>query len=164
MAERPRRTSGRRAAAVAVLRAGGLVAFPTETVYGLGADAVEPRGRARGSSASRAAPPTTRSSSTWPRRPRCPGWAAAVPAAAAALAEACWPGPLTLLLRRRADVDATSTGGRDTVGLRVPAHPLALELLRAFDGGSPHRRPTASAGSARRRPPTSAPTSATTST
>ena len=51
------------------------------------------------------------------------------------LAEACWPGPLTLLLVRRPEVDATVTGGRDTIGLRVPAHPLALELLRAFDGG-----------------------------
>ena len=61
-----------------------------------------------------------------------PRWAAAVPPAAAALAEACWPGPLTLLLPRRADVDATVTGGRDTVGLRVPAHPLALELLRGL--------------------------------
>ena len=64
-----------------------------------------------------------------------PRWAAAVPPAAAALAEACWPGPLTLLLPRRPDVDATVAGGHDTIGLRVPAHPLALQLLQVFDGG-----------------------------
>lgn len=122
------------AAAVAVLRAGGLVAFPTETVYGLGADAANPE-------AVRAVYRVKRRPADHPlivhvasagavRR-----WATEVPPAAAALAEACWPGPLTLLLARRPDVDATVAGGRDTIGLRVPAHPLALALLEAFDGG-----------------------------
>ena len=50
-------------------------------------------------------------------------------------ADACWPGPLTLLLHRRPGVDPTVTGGRDTIGLRVPSHLLALELLAAFGGG-----------------------------
>jgi L-threonylcarbamoyladenylate synthase len=62
-------------------------------------------------------------------------WARDVPATAEALAGTFWPGPLTLLLKRRPDVDPTVSGGRDTVGLRVPAHPIAHELLRAFGGG-----------------------------
>ena len=122
------------AAAVAVLRSGGLVAFPTETVYGLGADASNPEAvravyRVKGRPADHPLIVHVASAAAVPR------WAAAVPPAAAALAEACWPGPLTLLLPRRADVDATVAGGRDTIGLRVPAHPLALQLLEAFDGG-----------------------------
>jgi L-threonylcarbamoyladenylate synthase len=63
-----------------------------------------------------------------------PRWAADVPPVAARLADACWPGPLTVLLRRRPDVDATATGGRATIGLRVPAHPLALDLIDRFGG------------------------------
>ena len=62
-------------------------------------------------------------------------WAAEVPDAAAVLAGALWPGPLTLLLERAPHVPDVVTGGRPTVGLRVPDHPLALELLRTFDGG-----------------------------
>ena len=117
-----------------MLRAGGLVAFPTETVYGLGADASNPEAvravyRVKGRPADHPLIVHVASAAAVPR------WAAAVPPAAAALAEACWPGPLTLLLPRRADVDATVAGGRDTIGLRVPAHPLALQLLEAFDGG-----------------------------
>jgi L-threonylcarbamoyladenylate synthase len=122
------------AAAVAVLRAGGLVAFPTETVYGLGADASNPEAvravyRVKGRPADHPLIVHVASAGAVPR------WAVEVPPAAAALAEACWPGPLTLLLVRRPDVDATVAGARDTIGLRVPAHPLALALLEAFDGG-----------------------------
>jgi L-threonylcarbamoyladenylate synthase len=62
-------------------------------------------------------------------------WAAAVPETAERLAAAFWPGPLTLVLKRAADVLDAVTGGQDTVGLRVPFHPLALDLLRAFGGG-----------------------------
>ncbi len=121
-------------AAVEVLRAGGLVAFPTETVYGLGADAANPAAVRR----------------LYEVKGR-PGdhplivhiaasgllldWADTVPPAAEALAAACWPGPLTMVLARRPEVDATVAGGRDTIGLRVPSHPLALELLHAFGGG-----------------------------
>jgi len=64
-----------------------------------------------------------------------PRWAAEVPAGARRLAEACWPGPLTLLLRKSPRVPDATTGGLPNVGLRVPAHPLALELLRRFAGG-----------------------------
>jgi L-threonylcarbamoyladenylate synthase len=122
------------AAAVAVLRAGGLVAFPTETVYGLGADAANPDAvrrvyRVKGRPAGHPLIVHVGSAAA------LPDWAAAVPPAAEALAAACWPGPLTLLLPRRPDVDATVAGGRDSIGLRVPAHPLALELLHAFGGG-----------------------------
>ena len=120
--------------AVDVLRGGGLVAFPTETVYGLGADA---------SSAA-----AVRRLFAVKRRPAdhpvivhlgdpalLPEWASHVPDAAAGLARACWPGPLTVVVRRAARVPDAVTGGRDTVGLRVPDQPLALELLRAFGGG-----------------------------
>jgi L-threonylcarbamoyladenylate synthase len=64
-----------------------------------------------------------------------PEWARDVPEPAAVLAAACWPGPLTLLLRRAARVRDAVTGGRDTVGLRVPAHPLTASLLERFGGG-----------------------------
>ena len=120
--------------AVGVLRAGGLVALPTETVYGLGADARNLRAVNRIFAAK--------------RRPadhplivhiadaaQLHDWCADVPAAAALLAEALWPGPLTLILRRAAHVLDAVTGGQDTIGLRVPAHPVALVLLREFAGG-----------------------------
>ncbi len=121
-------------AAVEVLRAGGLVAFPTETVYGLGADAsnaaavtriFEVKGRPLGH------PLIVHLSSA----DQLDEWAGAIPRDARRLAEACWPGPLTLLLPRSTRVPDVVTGGRSTVGLRVPAHPVALALLRAFGGG-----------------------------
>jgi L-threonylcarbamoyladenylate synthase len=62
-------------------------------------------------------------------------WAREVPAHAAALAARFWPGPLTLVLRRASGVGDELTGGQDTIGLRVPGHPVALELLREFGGG-----------------------------
>jgi L-threonylcarbamoyladenylate synthase len=120
--------------AVAVLRAGGLVAFPTETVYGLGADATNPQAVARVFAVK--GRPTGHPLIVHLAPSADLGcWAAEVPDAARILAEACWPGPLTLLLRRSALVPDAVTGGRDTVGLRVPAHPVALALLEAFGGG-----------------------------
>jgi len=121
-------------AALAVLRSGGLVAIPTETVYGLAADAANPEAvrrifTAKGRPADHplivhlAAPE------------QLDEWAAEVPRAAAALADACWPGPLTLLVPRAAHVLDVVTGGRESVGIRVPAHPLTTELLRRFGGG-----------------------------
>ncbi len=120
--------------AAAVLKSGGLVAFPTETVYGLGADASNPDAVAKIYAAK--------------RRPadhplivhlavgvQLPLWAREIPAAAHALAKAFWPGPLTLILKRAAAVLDAVTGGQDTVALRVPSHPVALSLLRAFGGG-----------------------------
>jgi L-threonylcarbamoyladenylate synthase len=117
--------------AVDRLRAGGLVAIPTETVYGLGADAEQPaavarifavKGRPIGHPLIVHLPSVDALDD---------GWTVDVPTAARILAEACWPGPLTLLLRRGPRVLDAITGGRDTVGLRVPAHPLTDRLLRA---------------------------------
>jgi L-threonylcarbamoyladenylate synthase len=120
--------------AVRVLRAGGLVAFPTETVYGLGADAGNP-------SALRQLYAVKRRPARHPvivhlgAAEQVDDWAADVPDAARILASTFWPGPLTMVLRRTARVVDEVTGGRDTVGLRVPAAPLALELLAEFGGG-----------------------------
>lgn len=122
------------ARAVARLRAGGLVAFPTETVYGLGADA----GNA---AAVRAIFEAKGRPSDHPvivhlgDAAQAGEWAQSMPAYARALAAEFWPGPLTLVLPRGARVPDVVTGGHPTVGLRVPAHPVALRLLCAFDGG-----------------------------
>jgi L-threonylcarbamoyladenylate synthase len=121
-------------AAVDVLRRGGLVAFPTETVYGLGADAANPEAVARifvAKGRPRSHPVIVHVAETAAAKE----WAAQVPDFAAALADAFWPGPLTLVLPRSDLVPDAVTGGLATVGLRVPAQPLALELLSAFGGG-----------------------------
>lgn len=122
------------AAAVTVLREGGLVAFPTETVYGLGADARDPDAVAR-LFAVKGRPSDHPVIVHLGSRAELDDWARTVPPAALELAEACWPGPLTLLLPRAAHVPDAVTGGRDTVGLRVPAHPVAQALLGAFGSG-----------------------------
>ena len=122
------------ARAVATLRAGGLVAFPTETVYGLGADAANPEALARLYAVKRR-PVEHPVIVHLGRADDLDAWARTVPRPARLLAEACWPGPLTLVLERTARVPDAATGGLDTVGLRVPAHPLALELLAEFGGG-----------------------------
>lgn len=113
------------------LAQGGLVAFPTETVYGLGADAGQAQAvaqiyAAKGRPAGHPlivhlAPDTPLAS-----------WAAHVPKAAHRLVEAFWPGPLTLILPRAAHVSVSVTGGQDTVGLRCPSHPVAQALLTQF--------------------------------
>jgi len=120
--------------AAAALRAGKLVAFPTETVYGLGADAENVAAVARIFAVKRrpANHPLIVHVASAEELPR---WASHVPDAAWRLAEAYWPGPLTLLLRKAPRVPSETTGGLDSVGLRVPAHPLALQLLRTFGGG-----------------------------
>jgi L-threonylcarbamoyladenylate synthase len=121
-------------AAVAVLRRGGLVAFPTETVYGLGADATNPEAVARlfeVKGRPRSHPLIVHLAETSGLKE----WAAHVPDEAWALADAFWPGPLTLILNRAAAVPDAVTGGLDTVGLRVPAQPLARSLLHRFGGG-----------------------------
>lgn len=120
--------------AAALLRAGALVAFPTETVYGLGAHARDAAAVAR-----------VYALKGRPRRhplivhlseaAAMADWVAAVPAAAVDLAAAYWPGPLTLVLPARDDVPMSVTGGAATVALRVPGHPLALALLRALGAG-----------------------------
>ncbi len=119
------------AEAARALRAGDLVAFPTETVYGLGADADDPRAVARIFAAKRR--PADHPVIVHLAEPEDVGaWAREVPPGAAALARAFWPGPLTLILPRAAHVSDAVTGGQDAVGLRVPSHPVARALLRAF--------------------------------
>lgn len=122
------------AAALARLRAGELVAFPTETVYGLGADAENPAAVARiyALKGRPAGHPVIVHLGDAGQLDR---YAAAVLDSARRLAAAFWPGPLTLILRRGAHVPDAVTGGQDTVGLRVPAHPLAQALLAAFGRG-----------------------------
>jgi len=122
------------AQAVEILRSGGLVAFPTETVYGLGADASDPVAvrrvfAAKGRPADHPLIVHLASASD------IDDWADDVPPLARALADAFWPGPLTIVLRRSARVPDAVTAGLPTVGLRVPAHPVALALLEAFGGG-----------------------------
>ncbi len=119
------------ARAVELLRAGELVAFPTETVYGLGADASNPAAVAR-IFAAKGRPADHPlivhvAGHDWVER-----WAENVPEAAWELMETFWPGPLTLILKKQSWVPDAVTGGQDTVGLRVPGHPVALELLRRF--------------------------------
>jgi L-threonylcarbamoyladenylate synthase len=121
--------------AVEALRRGGLVAFPTETVYGLGADASNPTA-VRRLYAVKGRPPEHPVIIHVAGGERLEDWARDVPHFATKLAEACWPGPLTLVLRRRPDrVSDEVTGGAETVAIRVPAQPLALTLLRSFAGG-----------------------------
>ena len=117
--------------AAKALRAGALVAFPTETVYGLGADAESAEAVARiYSTKGRPAdhPLIVHIDSI----DRMGEWSSDIPAYAIALARDYWPGPMTLVLKRSEIAGDFITGGQDTVGLRVPAHPLALGLLQAF--------------------------------
>jgi len=122
------------AGAAAALARGDLVAFPTETVYGLGADAENPAAVAKIYAAK--------------GRPQdhpvivhvAPGadidyWTTDVPDAARQLVQAFWPGPLTLILKRNAHIPDAVSGGQDTVGIRCPSHPVAMQLLQAFKGG-----------------------------
>ncbi len=122
------------ARAVELLRAGELVALPTETVYGLGADALNPQAVGR-IFAAKGRPADHPLIVHLPDAEHLPRWARSIPREAAALARVFWPGPLTLILPREADVPDAVTGGQDTVGLRVPDHPVALALLRALDSG-----------------------------
>lgn len=120
--------------AARALREGGLIGLPTETVYGLGADASNELA-VRRIFAVKGRPSNHPlivhvASAEVARR-----WAASWPDEAARLANAFWPGPLTLIVKRSSLASDAVTGGQDTVGLRVPDHPLALELLRVFDGG-----------------------------
>ena len=114
--------------AVECLTGGGLVAIPTETVYGLGADADDAVAVAR-IFAVKGRPVDHPLIVHVSGADELVSWAEEVPAAAELLAATCWPGPLTLLLPRAARVLDAVTGGRDSVGLRAPAHPLTQELL-----------------------------------
>jgi L-threonylcarbamoyladenylate synthase len=120
--------------ALAVVRRGGLVAIPTETVYGLAADASN-EGAVRRIFAAKGRPADHPLIVHVADAAALAHWASTVPPAAAVLAEACWPGPLTVLVPRALHVLDVVTGGRPTVGVRVPAHPLTTELLTRFGGG-----------------------------
>lgn len=122
------------AQAVKILQAGGLVAFPTETVYGLGADARHEDAVSK--------------IFTVKERPHdhplivhiatideLTEWAQDISADALLLAQAYWPGPLTIILKKQPHVLASVTAGQDTIGLRIPNHPVALRLLRAYGSG-----------------------------
>jgi L-threonylcarbamoyladenylate synthase len=117
--------------AAAVLIAGGLVAFPTETVYGLGADACNAVSIARIYSV-KGRPSDHPLIVHVASMDGLGDWARDVPAYAIALARAYWPGPMTLVVRRSELAGDFVTGGQDTVGVRVPNHPVALGLLEAF--------------------------------
>jgi L-threonylcarbamoyladenylate synthase len=120
--------------AVEALRAGELVVFPTETVYGLGANASDPaavrkifevKGR-----------PADHPVIVHLDNPRyLHRWVSTMPPVAEKLADRFWPGPLTLILPKADNVNDVVTGGQDSIGIRVPSHPMAQQLLTAFGGG-----------------------------
>ncbi|GKS68469.1 translation factor SUA5 [Nitrosomonas sp. PY1] len=128
--------------AMSILNAGGVVAFPTETVYGLGADVTNLE--------------AISSIYRIKQRPMnhplivhiadfscLSEWAQAIPDTALKLAARFWPGPLTLILKRSRCVPDIVTGGQDTVGIRVPGHPIALALLRSLGRGRALAAPSA---------------------
>ena len=115
--------------AAAVLTSGGLVAFPTETVYGLGADALSDAAVAAIFVAKRR-PPTDPLIVHLAGADQLHTVARDVPSVVAALADVFWPGPLTLILHKQPAVPAAVTAGLSTVGVRVPSHPVAQRLLR----------------------------------
>jgi L-threonylcarbamoyladenylate synthase len=119
-----------------VLAAGGLVAFPTETVYGLGADAASERAVA-GIFAAKGRPSDHPLIVHVPDAAAATRFAAAVPPVAQRLMQAFWPGPLTLILPRRPEVGRAAAGGQDSIGLRCPAHPVAHALLIACAAANP---------------------------
>ena len=124
------------AQAARVLAAGGLVAFPTETVYGLGADAGNDQAVA-GIFAAKGRPADHPLIVHVPDAAAVARFAASVPAVAQRLMQAFWPGPLTLILPRRPDMGRAAAGGQDSIGLRCPAHPVAHALLLACAATQP---------------------------
>ena len=140
------------ATAVQLLAQGELVAVPTETVYGLVADARQPQAVMKIFAAKdlpRSHPIIVHLDSA----DNLLQWAQRIPTAAQSLANAYWPGPLTLLLHKASHVDNTVNGGLDTIGLRVPDHPVLLRIITALGSGiaapsaNPHKRlsPTSAA-------------------
>jgi L-threonylcarbamoyladenylate synthase len=132
------------ARAAEILRAGGLVALPTETVYGLGANALDPDAVARIFAAKQRPawdPVIVHVAGPVENNAMLTALVTEIPAAARKLTEAFWPGPLTLLLPRSKAVPDAVTAGRALVGVRMPAHPVAFELIR--QAGVPVAAPSA---------------------
>jgi L-threonylcarbamoyladenylate synthase len=119
--------------AVRILRRGGLVAFPTETVYGLGANAADPAAVLR-IFAAKGRPSTNPLIVHVANEKSAMRYAARWPETAVQLARKFWPGPLTIVVPGSDSIAPQVSAGRQTVGLRAPDHPLAMQLLRAFDG------------------------------
>ncbi len=122
------------AAAARQLEQGALVAFPTETVYGLGADAENPQAVAK-IYAAKGRPPNHPVIVHLAPQADIGYWADNIPEQAHQLIAAFWPGPLTLILHRAAHIPDAVSGGQDSIGLRCPSHPVAIALLREFKGG-----------------------------
>lgn len=120
--------------AVETLRSGDLVAVPTETVYGLAADSTnvnalqkifELKGR----------PESVAISLLIPQNAPLDRWATDIPPLAYQLTKQYWPGPLTIILKKKPDISDILTGGKNTIGLRCPNHPITLEILKHFPQG-----------------------------
>lgn len=120
--------------AASILESGGLVAFPTETVYGLGADAENPAAIAKIFGV-KGRPVDHPLIVHLALEADVGYWAQEIPEEAKKLIAAFWPGPLTLILKRAARIPAEVAGGQDTIGLRCPSHPVAQALLREFKQG-----------------------------
>jgi L-threonylcarbamoyladenylate synthase len=120
--------------AVELLRQGKLVAIPTETVYGLGADAKNTEA-VKCIFAAKGRPVDHPLIVHIPDKAALSDWAIEIPDCAWKLVDYFWPGPLTIVLKKHPEVPVEVTGGQNTIALRVPAHPVALELLKAFGGG-----------------------------
>ncbi len=120
--------------AVQALKAGDVIGLPTETVYGLAADAMN-ISAVRKIFALKGRPVDHPLIVHIADSGQIQKWAIDIPEEAFVLAQHFWPGPLTMILRKHADVPNEVTGGQDTVGLRCPAHPLALTVLRQLNGG-----------------------------
>ena len=120
--------------AVEALRAGDLVVFPTETVYGLGANASNPAA-VRKIFEVKGRPPDHPVIVHLDDPRYLHRWVSSVPPVAEQLSAKFWPGPLTLILPKADNVNDIVTGGQDSIGIRVPSHPIAQQLLNAFGGG-----------------------------
>jgi L-threonylcarbamoyladenylate synthase len=120
--------------AVETLREGGLVVFPTETVYGLGANASNPAA-VRKIFEVKGRPPDHPVIVHLDHQRYLHRWVSSMPAAAERLAAMFWPGPLTLILPKGENVNDIVTGGQNSIGVRIPSHPMAQQLLTAFGGG-----------------------------
>lgn len=120
--------------AIKLLKDGKLVAIPTETVYGLGADARNPDALQK-IYVAKGRPSSNPLIIHLPSPDAIVDWAIDIPKEAELLANAFWPGPLTLILKKHPSVPSIATGGQDSIALRIPNHPLTLALLKGFGSG-----------------------------